>query len=113
MCVCTLSSCLLAATALFCTKLHFQYDYCITAENEKSGRTFLLLVHMRLLLFLRRKTLYTFDVCIFVAVYIQSCFQKLQLISKCNECPFVMNQSKVRLIVHHFSVEQENDNHLA
>ena len=59
-CVCT--QFLLAATALFCTKLHFQYDYCITAENEKSGRrTFLLLVHMRLLLFLRRKTLNTFS----------------------------------------------------
>ena len=46
--VCVYTQFLLAATALFCTKLHFQYDYCITAENEKSGRTFLLLVHMRL-----------------------------------------------------------------
>ena len=85
--MCVYTQFLLAATALFCTKLHFQYDYCITAENEKSGRrTFLLLVHMRLLLFLRR-TLYTFDVCIFDAVMFSKASTHFikQRMSFCNE----------------------------
>ena len=75
MCVCVLSSCLLLL-------LYFAQNciFNIALQNEKSGRTFLLLLHgsYEANTFLEEGFEYLFlDGCLFVAVDVRPCLQKL------------------------------------